>query len=227
MQFEIRNCIAKENDVTSFWMNKLDLQEAKTQSSHENFFNFMTNDKEMVKTVTILQDMYQTIATAFEKCSDLYTVFLYCLDHTNKDNSPFWQSKHKSKNVMPDEILNWYHFEIYKILKELRQEIMDTDLISNIDAFLASLFPNNYTKDVTMDLELLFCEKKYSPIPVSLHDVIHWNSLILTYIDVGGLSQEGVPIFYKSWLSTAQMVYVYQQISVWIVMYIQQFGGKA
>lgn len=208
-------------------MMKNDLQEAKTDMAHEDCFRFSTETKILSQTVKNLIELYNEMYECFNKCVDYYIIFLYCYDYTNVKKSPCMQQEYqqpntnKSKNMMQDEVLNWYHWQIWGQLKNTRDYLMKHGSYINIEYHLSALFPFKNSNAVTIDLDMLFSKTQFTKIPVNLHNITHWNSLMMSLIDYGGLTRSGVVVHYKTWLNNGQMVFVYKQICLWIINYLQ------
>ena len=207
----------KTTDTDSYWMLKHDLQEAKTDLPYEECFRMFCNEKNFKETKIEIINVYEKIIDVLDFCVNDNVVLLHHYNWRNKDSAA---AKNK---LMKDKVLNWYRFRIYAAFAKIREEIIVNPVFTNLEFFLACVFPAEYSNEHTLSLSMLFSDIRFDPIYVCCDDIIRWNTLIMSLINVEGLSKDGVPIYYKSWMTQAQLMYCYSQICKYIVTYLQKF----
>ena len=217
----VKKMVDADDHVKSFWMFKFDLSEAQFQKTYEECFHFYTRNDVCETVISDIVKLYVEMGAAFQQVFVNNTQMLYYYDRSVNPNQPV-KSKRQPYPYMKDSVIKMTSEKNYKLLKPIREKLIGTVLFCNLEFYLSTLFPQKYNNRCIIDLNIPYCSKTLTDLQVSSSEVLHWNSLMLNFINVKGVSKDSRQIYYKHWLNEAQMAFLYAQICEWMVKYIKK-----
>ena len=217
----VSKLVNTNDNVKSFWMFKFDLSEAQFQKTYEECFHFYTRKSVYNHVIGDIVQLYKEIGDAFQQVFINNTKMLYYYDISVNPSQPKKSQKHPFA-FMTDNVIGMISEKNYALLNPIREKLLGTVLFCNLEFYLSALFPQNYNKSCTIDLKIPYCQQILKEIQISSIEILHWNSLMLNFINVKGVSKDSRQIYYKHWLNESEMVFLYSQICQWMVKFIQK-----
>ena len=207
-------------------MFKADLQEARRMKTYEECFQFYTNTTTFKEILPQFVEHFTKMQKVFNQIFQTYSKVLlfYNFDENAGKSS---QQQPPTVPKMSDRVLTYYSVQNYQLCKERREAMIGTTFFANLDFYICCLFDNTYQTKCTIDLLMPYSDKIVQDICVSSQEILHWNTLMTSFIDTNGTYKAGAHVFYKFLLNDAQLCYCYDQICVWIVKYVENIFADA
>ena len=214
----ITTLVNKNDNVKSFWMFKFDLSEAQFQKTYEECFHFYTRQNVYNDVIVDMVKLYQEMTNAFKKVFINNSKLLYYYDISV---NPTQQKKSKRQPFpfMQDNVIKMVSEKNYAVLNPIREQLIGTVLFCNLEFYLSTLIPHKYNSRCSIDLNIPYSQHRIKQLQISSREILHWNSLMLNFINVKGVSKDGRQIYYKHWLNETQMVFFYAHICEWIIKF--------